>query len=110
VGVSGVSFEGIPVRSAVRRKWLLGAGLSLSGSNVRAVLGGFEWRNTENSGTDGRPSTSDPESLAEVTCTECGRRPLPGERWSLRFTDLREVAIYCPSCDNREFGLESFNG
>jgi hypothetical protein len=31
------------------------------------------------------------------------RRPLPGERWSLRFADLGEVAVYCPGCDEREF-------
>jgi hypothetical protein len=36
--------------------------------------------------------------------TECGRLPLPGERWSLRFADLGEVAVYCPGCDEREFG------
>jgi len=39
----------------------------------------------------------------DVTCTEYGRRPLPGERWSLRFTDLGEVAVYCPGCDGREY-------
>ena len=43
------------------------------------------------------------EAPAEVSCTECGRRPLPGERWSLRFADLGEVAVYCPECDDREF-------
>jgi hypothetical protein len=42
-------------------------------------------------------SVPKPETLAdELTCTECGRRPHPGERWSLRFTDLGEVAVYCP--------------
>jgi hypothetical protein len=46
----------------------------------------------------------DPESLADVTCTEFGRRALPAERWSLRFADLGEVAAYCPDCDEREFG------
>jgi len=45
-----------------------------------------------------------PETLANtLTCTECGRRPLPGERWSLRFAELGEVAVYCPDCDRREF-------
>jgi hypothetical protein len=39
-----------------------------------------------------------------VSCTECGRRRLDGEPWTLRFADLREVAIYCPECDEREFG------
>jgi len=42
--------------------------------------------------------------MAEVSCIECGRRPLPGERWSLRFTDLGEVAVYCPEYDQRDFG------
>jgi hypothetical protein len=47
--------------------------------------------------------TSRPETLADkLTCTECGRRPLPGEQWSLRFADLGEVAVYCPKCDERE--------
>jgi RNase P subunit RPR2 len=47
----------------------------------------------------------EPETLAgELTCTECGRRLLPGERWSLRFADLGEVAVYCVECDQREFG------
>jgi hypothetical protein len=38
-----------------------------------------------------------------VTWVGCGRRPLPGERWSLRFA-VGEVALYCPECDEREFG------
>jgi hypothetical protein len=46
-----------------------------------------------------------PETLAdELTCSECGRRPLFGERWTLRFADLGEVAVYCPERDEREFG------
>jgi hypothetical protein len=49
---------------------------------------------------------SEPESLADPTCTECGRRPLPDERWSLRFADRGEVVVYCPECDKREFGGE----
>ena len=45
-----------------------------------------------------------PDTLANaLTCTECGRRLLPGERWALRFVDLAEVAVYCPECDRREF-------
>jgi hypothetical protein len=46
---------------------------------------------------------SEPETLADPTCAECGRRPLPDERWSLRFADLGEVVAYCPDCDEREF-------
>jgi predicted nuclease with RNAse H fold len=49
---------------------------------------------------------TEPETIADKpTCTECGRRPLRGERWSLRFTEIGEVAAYCPECDNREFGV-----
>jgi hypothetical protein len=48
-------------------------------------------------------TVSEPETLASPTCAECGRRPLPGERWSLRFADLGEVVAYCPDCDEREF-------
>jgi hypothetical protein len=44
--------------------------------------------------------------MAEVSCIECGRRPLPGERWSLRFAGLGEVAVYGAECDQREFGDE----
>ena len=52
-----------------------------------------------------RKYVASPGALAdELTCGECGRRPLPGERWSLRFADLGEVAVYCPECDEREFG------
>ena len=46
------------------------------------------------------------EAPAEVSCTECGRRRLDGERWRLWFADLGEVAVYCPECDEREFGAE----
>jgi hypothetical protein len=50
-------------------------------------------------------ATPESETLAEeLSCTECGRRPLPDERWSLRFADLGEVAVHCPECDGREFG------
>jgi RNase P subunit RPR2 len=46
-----------------------------------------------------------PESVAtDLTCAKCGRHPLPGQRWSLRFADLGEVVVYCPECDEREFG------
>jgi hypothetical protein len=40
--------------------------------------------------------TPEPESLAEVTCTEFGRRSFPGERWTLRFADFGEMAVDCP--------------
>jgi hypothetical protein len=50
-------------------------------------------------------ATPEFETLAEeLSCTECRSRPEPGERWSLRFAGLAEVAVYCPECDEREFG------
>jgi DNA-directed RNA polymerase subunit RPC12/RpoP len=45
-----------------------------------------------------------PETVATVRCVECGREAEPGELWRLLFADEREVAIYCPSCAEREFG------
>jgi hypothetical protein len=52
--------------------------------------------------------TPKPETLADkLNCTECSRRPLPAERWTLRFADLGEVTVYCPECDDREFGAEA---
>jgi RNase P subunit RPR2 len=51
------------------------------------------------------PATT--ESLAVVSCTECGRVIAAGERWSLRFVDLAEVAAYCLECDEQEFGDQS---
>jgi hypothetical protein len=47
----------------------------------------------------------DLETVAlDLTCAECGRSPRPGEIWRLLFTDIGEVAIYCPECAEREFG------
>ena len=39
-------------------------------------------------------------------CVECGARRLPRdeERWQLREVDLDELAWYCRSCAEREFG------
>jgi hypothetical protein len=48
-----------------------------------------------------------PEGLAKVFCSECGRKPRPGELWRLYFAAIGEVAIYCPECAEREFGHES---
>jgi hypothetical protein len=46
----------------------------------------------------------DSETVAtDLTCAESARRPLPGERWSLRFADLGQVAVFCIECDQREF-------
>jgi hypothetical protein len=47
-----------------------------------------------------------PETVATVRCVECGREAGPGELWRLFFADLREVAVYCPECAEREFGSD----
>lgn len=45
------------------------------------------------------------ESLAAVSCTECGRVSREIEHgWTARLTVDDEVAVYCPECDEREFG------
>ncbi|HMI99256.1 MAG TPA: hypothetical protein VK488_05430 [Gaiellaceae bacterium] len=43
------------------------------------------------------------ERLARVTCAECGREWRAGELWRLLWADLREVAVFCPCCAEREF-------
>lgn len=45
------------------------------------------------------PKMTSPRPSLNRRVPSCGRRPLPGERWSLRSTDLGEVAVYCPECD-----------
>jgi hypothetical protein len=40
-----------------------------------------------------------------LQCVECGRVSRENERgWTARLTVDEEVAIYCPECDEREFG------
>jgi hypothetical protein len=40
-----------------------------------------------------------------LECVECGRVSREGERgWKARLTDDDEAVIYCPECDEREFG------
>jgi Zn finger protein HypA/HybF involved in hydrogenase expression len=42
---------------------------------------------------------------AAITCEECRRPWLEGERgWEAHRVDLEEVAFYCPECAAREFG------
>jgi Zn finger protein HypA/HybF involved in hydrogenase expression len=42
---------------------------------------------------------------ATITCEECRRPWLEGERgWEAHRVDLEEVAFYCPECAAREFG------
>jgi hypothetical protein len=33
-----------------------------------------------------------------LACAECGRSPRPGEMWRILFSDIGEVAVYCPEC------------
>jgi hypothetical protein len=40
-----------------------------------------------------------------LQCVECNRVSREGERgWTARLTVDDEVAVYCPECDEREFG------
>jgi hypothetical protein len=40
-----------------------------------------------------------------LQCVECGRVSREDERgWTARLTIDNEVAVYCPDCDEREFG------
>jgi hypothetical protein len=39
-----------------------------------------------------------------IRCVECGCYREDDERWYLRFSDIGELAIYCASCAEREFG------
>jgi hypothetical protein len=49
----------------------------------------------------------EPESIATVTCAECGRSPRAGEAWRVVFADIGEVVTYCPACAEREFSEDS---
>jgi hypothetical protein len=46
------------------------------------------------------------ETLAAVRCVECEREAEPGELWRLFFADVGEMAVYCPSCAEREFDAD----
>lgn len=40
-----------------------------------------------------------------LQCEECGRVSRENERgWTARLTVDDEVVVYCPECDEREFG------
>ena len=42
---------------------------------------------------------------SRLQCVECGRVAREGERgWTARLTYDDEVVVYCPECDDREFG------
>jgi hypothetical protein len=43
--------------------------------------------------------------VRHLKCVECGRVSREIERgWTARLTVDDEVAVYCPDCDEREFG------
>ena len=40
-----------------------------------------------------------------LQCVECGRASRENERgWTARLTVDDDVVVYCPECDEREFG------
>jgi hypothetical protein len=46
-----------------------------------------------------------PAYTNHLRCVECGRVSRENERgWTARLTVDDEVAVYCPDCDEREFG------
>jgi hypothetical protein len=46
-----------------------------------------------------------PVHANRLECVECGRVSEEDERgWTARLTVDDEVAVYCPECDEREFG------
>jgi hypothetical protein len=43
-----------------------------------------------------------------LQCVECNRVSRENEHgWTARLTVDDEVAVYCPECDEREFGTEA---
>jgi hypothetical protein len=52
------------------------------------------------------PPMAEPETPAlDLTCAECGRKPLRGEVWRVYFTVVvGEVFVFCPEFAEREFG------
>jgi hypothetical protein len=43
-----------------------------------------------------------------LQCAECGRVSREdGRGWTARLTVDDEVAVYCPDCDEREFGARA---
>lgn len=48
------------------------------------------------------------ETLAAVSCAECGGHPRAGELWRVLFADIGEAATYWPECAEREFAEGPF--
>jgi len=49
-----------------------------------------------------------PAYMNRLQCVECGRVSDDNERgWTARLTVDDEVVVYCPECDEREFGSGS---
>jgi hypothetical protein len=49
-----------------------------------------------------------PTYANRLQCVECGRVSRENERgWTARLTVDDEVVVYCPNCDEREFGTEA---
>jgi ribosomal protein L33 len=47
----------------------------------------------------------DVRSVRRLECVECGRVSRENERdWTARLTGDDEVVVFCPACDEREFG------
>jgi hypothetical protein len=50
-------------------------------------------------------SAGDVRWVRSLECVECGRVSRENERgWKARLTVDDEVVVYCPDCDEREFG------
>jgi hypothetical protein len=50
-------------------------------------------------------SAGDVRSVRRLECVECGRVSRENERgWTARLTTDDEVVVYCPECEEREFG------
>jgi hypothetical protein len=46
-----------------------------------------------------------PVDTNRLECVECGRVSRENQRgWTARLTVDDQVAVYCPECDEREFG------
>lgn len=45
------------------------------------------------------------ETLATVTCANCGRERNAGEVWRIFSTADAEAYAFCPACAEREFGI-----
>jgi RNase P subunit RPR2 len=51
------------------------------------------------------PLERTPTDMNRLQCVECGRVSRENKRgWTARLTVGRRVVVYCPECDEREFG------